>query len=138
MELVEIVVAGEERERLIAHASTLPSVQISDRSLNDLELLAVGAFSPLRQFMGKTDHDRVLEDMRLADGTLWPMPITLPVPEGEHIRVGHDLALRNAKNELIAVATIDEAFSWDAEREARFLLGRNDPRHSLVAEMNET
>ena len=134
-ELVDLVVAGEERERLIAHASTLPSVQISDRSLNDLELLAVGAFSPLRQFMGKTDHDRVLKEMRLADGTLWPMPITLPVSEGEHIRVGHDVALRNSKNELIAVATIDEAFSWDAEREARFLLGRNDPRHSLVAEM---
>ena len=93
-------------------------------------------FSPLRQFMGKADHDRVLEEMRLADGTLWPMPITLPVAEGDHIRVGHELALRNSKNELIAVTTIEEAFSWDAEREARFLLGRNDPRHSLVAEMS--
>ena len=69
-ELVDLIVTGEERDQLIAHASTLPSVQISDRSLNDLELLAVGAFSPLRQFMGKADHDRVLEEMRLADGTL--------------------------------------------------------------------
>jgi sulfate adenylyltransferase len=133
--LVDLVVTGPERERLIAHATTLPSIQLSDRSLCDLELLAVGAFSPLTTFMAKGDYDGVLKDMRLADGTLWPMPITLPVAEELDVHVGHEVALRNSQNNLIAVMKVDEAYSWDPDTEARYLLGKADPRHPLVSEM---
>ena len=133
--LVDLAARGEERERLLSHASTLSSIQLSDRSLCDLELLAVGAFSPLATFMGEADYRRVLAEMRLADGTLWPMPITLPVA-GEHAGlVGKQVALRNSQNDLIAVMKVEEAFAWDREDEARQALGSTDPRHPLVAEM---
>jgi sulfate adenylyltransferase len=133
--LVDLVARDEERERLLAHANTLSSIQLSDRSLCDLELLAVGAFSPLSGFMGKADYERVLAEMRLADGTLWPMPITLPVAAEHEGLVGKEVALRNAQNDLIAVMTVQEAFGWDRDAEASRALGSTDPRHPLVAEM---
>ena len=73
-ELVNLLVSGEEREELIRKANHLASVQLSPRSLCDIELLATGAFSPLDRFMGEADYDRILEEMRLADGTLFPIP----------------------------------------------------------------
>jgi sulfate adenylyltransferase len=75
------VVDGEERARLIEHANTLPSIQLTARSLCDVELLATGAFFSGKKLYGKADYDRVLEEMRLSDGTLFPMPITLPVAD---------------------------------------------------------
>ena len=63
-ELVNLVAEGKERDALLAEANTLPSLQLSDRSVHDLELLAVGAFSPLRGFMGQADYEGVLKDMR--------------------------------------------------------------------------
>ena len=78
-ELVNLLVEDEKRRELTEHANKLPSLQLSPRSLCDLELLSVGAFSPLDRFMGKADYTAVLEKMRLANGTLFPIPITLPV-----------------------------------------------------------
>ena len=75
--LVNLVAEGQEREELLARAAKLPSIKITMRNLCDLELLATGGFSPLRTFMSKADYERVLHEMRLADGTLWPLPITL-------------------------------------------------------------
>jgi len=133
--LVDLVARDEQRERLLAHANTLSSIQLSDRALCDLELLAVGAFSPLSRFMGKADYERVLAEMRLADGTLWPMPITLPVAAEHESLVGKEVALRNAQNDLIAVMKVEEAFGWDREAESSHALGSTDARHPLVAEM---
>src|SRR5512136_1546609 len=79
--LVNLIVSGEERQEVLERSRRLPSVQISARSLCDLELLATGAFSPLNRFMCKVDYERVLTEMRLKDGTLFPLPITLPVAE---------------------------------------------------------
>lgn len=132
--LVNLVATGERRRRLIEVASHLPAIQISARSLCDLELLATGGFSPLTRFMGRADYTRVLEELRLADGTLWPLPITLPVERGAF---GSDrVALRDAQNNLIALMDLEEIYPWDAEREARLALGTTDPRHPLVAEMS--
>ena len=77
--LVNLVASDEEREALMAEANQYPTYQISDRNLHDLELLAVGAFSPLDRFMGRADYQRVLTEMRMADGTLFPIPITLTI-----------------------------------------------------------
>lgn len=134
--LVNLVVDGEERSELIRRASNLPSIQLSPRSLCDLELLATGAFSPVDRFTGKADYDRVLEEMRLADGTIFPIPITIPVTNKERVRVGQEIALRSVRNELIAVMTIEEAFPWDPLIEARHVCGTPDVRHPLVAEMH--
>ena len=134
-ELVNLLAEGREREALLAEANTLPSVQISDRSVHDLELLATGAFSPLRGFMGQADYLGVLKEMRLAGGTLWPIPITLPVADNAPVQAGASVALRNSKNDLLAIMRVAEIYPWDFDREATFIAGKPDPRHPLVAEM---
>jgi sulfate adenylyltransferase len=134
-ELVDLVEKGKAREALLAEANTLPSLQLSDRSVHDLELLAVGAFSPLRGFMGQADYEGVLKDMRLANGTLWPIPVTLPVADDAPVQAGASVALRNSKNDLLAVMRVAEVYPWNLEREAIAVAGKNDPRHPLVAEM---
>ena len=133
--LVNLVVDGEERDELIRNASSLSSVQLSARSLCDLGLLAVGAFSPLDTFMGKADYTGVLEEMRLANGMLFPIPVTLPVVQTDRIRIGADIALRSSKNDLIAVMTVEEIFECDPLVEARQVCRTTDIRHPLVAEM---
>jgi len=126
---------GDDREALNARAMKLPSIKISMRALCDLELLATGGFSPLNEFMGKADYERVLREMRLTDGTLFPLPITLTANPTELPMVGEEIALRNANNDLIAVLEIDEVFHWDHETEARLAYGTTDARHPMISEM---
>ncbi len=135
--LVNRVVTGEEREALLSEAAHYPSFQITDRNLHDLELLAVGAFSPLDRFMGKADYQRVLTEMRLADGTLFPIPITLTIDKEALPTRAEWITLRDARNDIIAVMRLEEVFRWNPEREARLVLGTTDPRHPLVAEMQQ-
>lgn len=132
--LVDLVVAGEERDELVRKARDLPSLQLSARSLCDLELLATGAFSPLDRFMGKANYARVLEEMRLSDGTIFPIPIALPATV-EGIHPGVEIALRDPKNEPTAIMLVQEAFRWDPTYEALRVCGTVDSRHPLVAEM---
>ena len=134
--LVNLMVPSEEVEDLKAYASRLPSIQVSERVVCDLEILATGGFSPLDRFMGKEDYQRVLDEMRLTSGHVFPIPITLPVEPGPGIRLDQDVAIRNAKNELLAIMTIEEIYEWDKEEMARKVLGTTDPRHPLVAEMS--
>ncbi|MBW7918979.1 MAG: bifunctional sulfate adenylyltransferase/adenylylsulfate kinase [Anaerolineales bacterium] len=133
--LVNLVVEGKEREELLASASKLPSIKITMRNLCDLELIASGGFSPLTTFMGKADYDRVLREMRLSDGTLFPLPITLTADPAELPAVGEELVLRNANNDTIAVMRLDEVFRWDADVEAALAYGSTDPKHPMVSEM---
>jgi sulfate adenylyltransferase len=133
--LVNLVVEGKEREDLLARAGKLPSIKITMRNMCDLELIATGGFSPLTTFMGKADYDRVLKEMRLADGTLFPLPITLTADPKELPTVGDELALRSANFDLIAVMTLDEVYHWDAEIEAAHAYGSTDSKHPMVSEM---
>ena len=132
--LVNQFIDDDERQVLLERARRLPSIQLSSRSLCDLELLATGGFSPLIGFMGKADYERVLEEMRLSNGTLFPIPITLPV-NGQGIVIGKEIALRSPKNELLAIMTVEEAYEWNLEEEANQVYGTRDSRHPLVAEM---
>jgi sulfate adenylyltransferase len=131
-----LLVDDNEKADLIAHAGRLPSLQLSHRSLCDLELLACGAFSPLERFMGFADYQSVLENMRLTTGTLFPIPITLPVDDSFSISLGQEIALRDLKNNLMAVMTVEEIFEWDLMHEAQRVCGTTDVRHPLVAEMH--
>ncbi len=133
--LVDLMVPTEKREEVKAYANHLPSIQISERAACDLELLATGAFSPLDRFMSRADHQRVLDEMRLADGHIFPMPITLPVEPGPDIKAGQDIALRDSKNNLLAVMTIEEVYEWDHNEVAQKVFGSQDLRHPLVSEM---
>ncbi len=133
--LVNLVVNGDEREELLHRAAKLPSIKITMRNLCDLELIASGGFSPLTTFMGRADYERVLHEMRLADGTLWPLPITLTADPKELPAVGEDIVLRNATNDVIAIMQLDEVFHWDAATEAALAYGSTDPKHPMVSEM---
>lgn len=133
--LVNLLVEGEERAELVERANKLSSVQLSHRSLCDLELLSIGGFSPLNRFMGKADYTRVLQEMRLGNGTLFPIPITLPIVDAKTVRSGKEVALRSRHNDLLAIMTVEEVFEWDAGEEAQLVLGTKDVRHPLVAEM---
>jgi len=134
--LVDLLITDEaERGDWVARAGHIPSIQLSPRSLCDLELLATGGFSPLDRFMGEADYQHVLSDLRLAGGTVFPIPVTLPVPEELPVRVGDEIALRSPKNDLLAVMTIEERYCWDFDTEAQQVYGTTDVQHPLIAEM---
>jgi sulfate adenylyltransferase len=130
------MIPRESSDELKAYANTLPSLQISSRSVCDLELLAIGAFSPLDRFMGQADYQRVLDEMRLANGYIFPIPLTLPVEASPDIGLDRDIALRNDKNELLAIMTIEEIYEWDRAEVSQKVFKTQDLRHPLVAEMH--
>lgn len=136
-QLVSLAPPADCYEELNSYAKRLPSIQLSERSLCDLELLAVGAFSPLDRFMGLGDYQRALDEMRLLNGALFPLPITLPVSEEtlSTIRLDQDIALRNAHNELLAIMTVEEIYQWDLREVAVKALGTESLKHPLVSEM---
>ena len=133
--LIDLIEPAASRDELKTYAAGLPSIQISERAVCDLELLATGAFSPLDRFMGQADFQRVLDEMRLTSGHVFPMPITLNVDASPAVTLGQDVALRNAKNELLAVMTIEEIYPWSPEEVALKVFGTLDARHPIVAEM---
>lgn len=133
--LVNLLVTGDERQELLAQSTHLPSVQISARAMCDLELLATGGFSPLDKFMGKADYERVLTEMRLTNGTLFSIPVTLPLDENALPNWAEAITLNDSRNNTLAVMQIEEVFHYDPLREARLALGTTDPRHPLVSEM---
>ena len=133
--LVDLLVPADELAEARDYASTLPSLQMSPRVVCDLELLASGGFSPLDRFMGEADFRGVLHEMRLDDGTLFPIPVTLPVAADAGLRVGTDIALRDSMNDLLAIMTIEELYPWDPTDLAERVLGTHDTKHPLVHEM---
>lgn len=133
--LIDLLVPGEEREAVISRAAMLPRLQLTQRNICDLELLAAGAFSPLKSFLGKEDYRRVLEEMRLADGTLFPIPITLAVEPKSGILSGAEIALADQRNDLLAIMRVEEVYEWDVEDEGRLAYGTTDLRHPLTSEM---
>ena len=136
--LVDLLVPSYELPELNRYAIDLPSIRLSQRAVHDLELIAVGAFSPLDRFMSEADHQRVLDEMRLTSGYIFPLPIPLPIDEDERalVEIGQDVALRSPQNELLAVMTVEEVYEWDREEVAQKAFGTTDLRHPLVAEMH--
>ncbi len=133
--LIELLVTNENREELIDHANRLPSVQLTARGICDLELLATGAFSPLETFMNRADFESVSETMRLENGLLFPVPVTLPVEHFEGLKLDAEIALRDAKNDLLAILRVEEIYEWLPADFAANVLGTNDFRHPLAAEI---
>ncbi len=132
--LVDLRAPADGVPELRARASTLPSLQLSDRAVCDLELLATGAFSPLDRFLGEADYERVVAELRLADGTLFPIPVTLPVERTDAVRLDREVALRDNTNNLLATLVIEEIYPWDRDAFGRQVLGTTDAKHPLVAE----
>jgi sulfate adenylyltransferase len=123
-------------EGLRAYASALPRIQLTPRNLCDLELMATGAFSPVDRFLGRSDYERVVEEMRLENGTLFPIPLTLAVDDSTELSLDKDIALTDPHNNVLAIMRVEEIFKWDLRSEAHLVFGTMDLRHPVVAEMH--
>jgi sulfate adenylyltransferase len=133
---VDLTPTPADQVELKRYAAALPSIQISDRSLCDLELMATGALSPLDRFMGKADCESVIHQMRLANGTIFPIPVTLPVSKFEGLGLDKEITLRDATNEIVAIMRVEEIYDRDFKTEAQNVFGTLDTRHPLISEMS--
>ncbi|MBX2822304.1 MAG: bifunctional sulfate adenylyltransferase/adenylylsulfate kinase [Rhodothermaceae bacterium] len=133
--LCDLLLQGEELQRVQQEAINLPSLTLTPRQLCDIELLLSGGFSPLCGFLSKQDYDSVLENMRLSDGTIWPMPITLDVNEetASDLKEGDKVALRDQTGLLLAVMTLSDVWQPNKELEAEKAFGTTDKAHPAVA-----
>ena len=133
--LVDLLVDEARASEMKATAKDHASLTLDERGLCDLELLAVGGVSPLNGFLGQADYERVVGEMRLANGTLWPLPVTLPVTPGNGIDAGKPVALRDVYGNLIAFLHVEEIYAYDKANEARNAYGSTDTRHPSVAHL---
>jgi ATP sulfurylase len=135
--LVNRVLTAEAREDALARAARLPRVRLDRCAASDLELLAVGALSPLEGFMGRADYRRVLDEMRLSSGLLWTLPITLAVDRETAARLseGAEVALVAADGAVLGLMRVEEIYPYDPEEEARLVYGTADPAHPGVADL---
>ena len=130
----ELFVPAESAEALKHEARDLPEWVLTHRQLCDLELLMNGGFSPLRGFLGRADYEGVVREMRLASGTLWPMPVTLDVTRefAETRSPGDRIMLRDAEGVALAVMTIEDIWEPDKQAEAEGVFGSADTAHPAV------
>lgn len=136
-ELCELYLPADEARQMRMQSRELPSWDLTERQLCDLELLLSGGFSPLTGFLGQGDYDRVVAEMRLTDGTLWPMPVTLDVDEGfaAHLEGGSRVALRDPEGVLLAVLEVSDIWRPDLRQEARHVFGTEDDLHPGVSHL---
>jgi sulfate adenylyltransferase len=130
----ELYTSPESAQKLKFEAADLVSWDLSPRQICDLELLMNGGFNPLRGFLGQADYDSVVENLRLADGTLWPMPITLDVNEdlAATIKPGQDIALRDAEGVILATLSVSDIWTPNKSKEAENVFGADDLAHPAV------
>ncbi len=133
--LVNLVVDQKRAEELKRLSRDWPSWDLTSRQFCDLELLANGGFSPLRGFLCRSDYESVCEKMRLADGTIWPIPITLDVSEelAKNLDTGSVLALRDPEGIMLAALNVEEVWQPDLKREAEQTFVSMNPEHPGVA-----
>ena len=133
-ELVQREVVGPARETYLSEIDAFHALTIDAWSISDLELIAIGGFSPLKGFMGQQDYERVVESMRLADGTVWSIPITLPVTtaQADAFAIGEKIALRGEDGVNYGVLELEEVYTYDKEKEAKLVYGTIDKAHPGV------
>ena len=137
--LVDLLATEERREELKKLSRDWVSWDLTPRQLCDLELLMNGGFSPLESFLGREDFEAVCSTMRLADGTLWPLPITLDITEevADKVSPGEPLALRDPEGTMLAVLWLDDRWELDRESKAKAVYGTLDRKHPGVAHLFE-
>src|SRR3989441_3802932 len=135
--LVDLLVDDDRASDLKKQSADWPSWDLTPRQLCDLELLLSGGFSPLRGFLSRADYESVCDSMRLADGTLWPMPLTLDVPDdvAAPLGSGATLALRDPEGVMLAALQVSEVWQPDLSAEAQRVFGTTDPGHPGVAHL---
>ncbi|MFB3922739.1 MAG: sulfate adenylyltransferase [Terriglobia bacterium] len=133
--LINRLVTGERAAHLAAEARSLPSVRLSPFELSDLEMLAIGGFSPLEGFLTRPDYESVLREMRLENGLPWTLPITLAITSEEAARFRGEtrVALADGDGEPLGVLIVEDLFAWDREAEARAVFRTTETKHPGVA-----
>jgi sulfate adenylyltransferase len=134
---VDLVLAGETRAEALARAGELPRIALDACAMSDLELLAVGALSPLDGFMREGDYRRVVQEMRLASGLVWTLPITLAVTRAaaDGLKEGSAVALIAPGDEVLGILHLEEKYGYDRREAARLVYGTEDLAHPGVAEL---
>ena len=132
--LVNLLADSSDFSVLKDESNEYPSWTLTDRQICDLELLLNGAFSPLNGFMIKNDYESVLNSMRLTNGTLWPIPITLDVSDkfAEEIKGREKITLRDKEGFALALLTVSDIWKPDLEKEASAVYGTTDTTHPAV------
>ncbi|MEN9203249.1 MAG: sulfate adenylyltransferase [Thermostichus sp. DG_1_6_bins_120] len=137
--LINRIAPAEQVEELRSKAEHCPTLYLSERSQSDLEMIAIGGFSPLTGFMGQADYQAVLETMHLANGLAWSLPITLPVsPQvAADLKEGQVLALAAETGQVIGLMELTEKFTYDKTREAQQVYRTTDDKHPGVKVLYE-
>jgi len=137
--LVDLLVDERRAEEIRAQSRDWPSIDLGPRHLCDLELLLNGGFSPLTGFLSEADYHSVVSDMRLADGTLWPIPVMLDVDDelARALEPGSSAALRDTEGVMLAVLHVESTWQADLEAEAKNVLGTTNREHPSVAHLLE-
>ena len=136
--LLPRILEGEELLEELEKSKTLPQVQMSSRETSDLIMMAMGAFSPLEGFMCREDYLGVISDMRMRNGLLWPIPITLSVSkeEADSLRLEQEVALVDEESgEIMGSMVIQEKYPYDKKEEAKLVFGTDDEAHPGVAKV---
>jgi sulfate adenylyltransferase len=134
-ELINRIASAEQQKDFLSKADLLPRVTLDDRAVSDLQMIAIGGFSPLTGFMGQADYDSVVVDMHLSNGLPWSIPITLsvtaavaaPLSPGSHVR------LDDSTGRYIGVLQLTEKFAYDKKKEATHVYRTDDEKHPGVA-----
>ena len=135
-----LLLKGEEQKSGLEKAKNLPQIKMSSREVSDLIMLGMGAFSPLKGFMGKEDYEGVIKEMHCKDGTFWPVPITLAVTKvkADSLKEGQEVALVDEiTGEIMGTMSIEGKFSYDKDMEAKNIFQTDDRKHPGVKKLYE-
>lgn len=138
--LVNRLVEGDAREALLAKAAGLPKVTLNSREASDLEMIAVGAMSPLEGFMNEADYQGVVDNMHLASGVAWPLPVVLSPKAGENVSAGDEVALVAEDGAVYGTMTVDSVYSPDKKKELEkcYLGDEEHPAWGYLASIGDT
>jgi len=136
----ELYVSADSAQKLKVDAADLPSWDLTPRQICDLDLLMNGGFNPLKGFLSEADYDSVVDNLRLTDGSLWPMPITLDVGQdfADSLETGQDIALRDQEGVILAIMSVSDRWTPDKSREAEKVFGADDIAHPAVNYLHNT
>ncbi|SES75974.1 sulfate adenylyltransferase [Salinibacillus kushneri] len=137
--LINRELQGSEKEAALQEAENLKSLTLTPWAISDLELIGIGGFSPLKGFMGQADYESVVQNTRLADGTVWSIPITLSVTneEADGYQIGEEIALKGEDGVIYGTLTLKEKFTYDKKLEAQNVYGTTDEEHAGVKKLYE-
>ncbi|MCM8768051.1 MAG: sulfate adenylyltransferase [Candidatus Omnitrophica bacterium] len=132
--LINRIVSEQEKKRLKDKIFVMKSIKLNRRQVSDLEMIAIGAFSPLEGFMGKNDYENVLHNMRLSNNLVWPIPITLAVDKDQvkRFEIGEDISLLDEFGKVVGILHLKEVYSYDKELEAEKIYRTKDEKHPGV------